>query len=76
MEVSLAQTVHKTAGKPCLIRSLKKTWNVTVRKRDWNVTRRNVGNGGHTVSVRLLPFDLVPVAVGAQTLAFTDRDGM
>jgi len=40
------------------------------------VTRRNVGSDGRTVSVRLLPFDSVPVAVGAQTLAFTDRDGM
>ena len=66
MEVSLDQTVHEPAGKPCLIRSLRKTWNVT---------RRNVGNDGRTVSVRLLPFDSVPVAVGAQTLAFTDRDG-
>jgi len=30
---------------------------------------------GVPISVRLLPFDSVPVAVGAQTLASTDRDG-
>jgi len=39
------------------------------------VTRRNVGSDGPIDSIRLLPFDSVSLAVGAQTLAFTDNGG-
>jgi len=39
VEVSLDQIDHEPTGKPCLVRSLRK---------NWNVTRRNVGNDGRT----------------------------